>query len=432
MAGVPAQQFLTAAAKEKAELERAVAELDRLAGEHHQRRAAVETDAAQAMAELTQGLLPELTRPALERAVQLSGCAALIQEDLLGAMDRERAGLEQRRAAIEADRRFADRELLRAPRTGQLTRHIAELEEFRAPLVELVARAAHPRLERLLENGYGTEAYQVGWWRWSYYSDWKAGDEIAERFPGKSFADVRADLVEARGSIAAFDQQLDGLRREVADGEALEGEHARVGEYLATIPERALAAARARLAGHLGGLEVADLGDRLAREPDLALGWKRVSGLRTKLAYLDQIVDEQLVKPRAAMRQQLLKVSQEITKWSRPKLAYAQYPADQYQRRFVDRQGRAWRTVDRYRKTYDTVYVFDRYDRGSLVEDFLWWDLMTGGRIQGGFIPGIADWHAAHPGYTYTPDPWQAHDHDAAAAAAEAVIGGAAEPRDVS
>src|SRR5262249_24424160 len=202
--------------------------------------------------------------------------------------------------------------------------------------------------------------------------------------------------------------------------EALEAEHARTLEALATIPQRALAAGQARIAQHLSGLEVADLGDRLAKEPGLALTWKRVSGLRAKRGYLDQIVDEQLVKPRAELRQQLAKVSQEITKWSRPKLAYAQYPADQYQRRFVDRQGRAWRFVDRYRKTYDTVYVFDRYDRGSLLEDFLWWDLMTGGRMHGDFIPGVADWRAAHPGYTYTPDPWHAPDHDAAAAAASA------------
>jgi hypothetical protein len=424
---ISSQQFLQAARGEKADLEKAAAELDRLAGEHQQRRAAVEAERAQAMAELTQALLPELTRPALERAAQLAACPALVQDDPLAAMERERAALEQRRAAIEADVRFVDRELLRAPRTGTLTRHIAELEEFRAPLQQVVDTAAHPRLEHLLENGYGTDAYKVGWWRLSYYSDWKAGDEIAERFPGKTFGDVRAELLEARGSLAAFDQQLGDLRREVAAGEALEAEHGQAVAALASLPERTLAGARARLGQHLAGLEVADLGERLPEGSDLAVLWKRVSGLRAKLAYLDQIVDEQLVKPRGELRQQITKVTQEIAKWSRPKLAYAQYPADQYQRRFVDRRGRAWRYVDRYNRTYDTVYTFNRYDRGSLLEDFLWWDLMTGGRIDGGFIPGVSDWRASHPGYVYTPDPWRHHDDDAAAAAAQAAIGGGAE-----
>jgi hypothetical protein len=379
------------------------------------------------MAELTAALLPALDRPAIERAVQLSGCAALAQDDPLAAMERERAALERRRAEIEADHRFSDRELLRAPRTGTLTRHLAELEDFRTPLVELVARAEHPRLDRLLETGYGTDAYKVGWWRMSYYSDWKAGDEIADRFPGKTFADVRAELLDARGSLAAFDQQIAALRKEIAEGETLEAEHARAVEGLASLPERTLAAARQRLAQHLGGLEVADLADRLSGAADLALLWKRVSGLRAKLTYLDQIVDEQLQKPRAELRQQITKVSSEIAKWSRPKLAHAQYPSDQYQHRFVDRRGRGWRYVDRYQKTYNTVYGFDRYDRGSLLEDFLWWDLMTGGRMPGSFIPGVSDWRAAHPGYTYNPDPWPDSHHDAAAAAAEAALAGTDE-----
>src|SRR5262249_45822374 len=217
----------------------------------------------------TQAMLPELSRPALERAAQLSGLTALVLEDPLAAMERERAALEARRAEIEAEERFAQRELLRAPRTGKLTSHIAELEAVRGPLQQVVETAAPPRLERLLEIGYGTDAYTVGWWRMSYYSDWKAGDEICDRFPGKKFGDVRAELVEARRSIEAFDGQLAELRAQVAAGEALEAEHARAGEALASLPERTLAAARARLAQHLSGLELAHLGDRLRADSPL-------------------------------------------------------------------------------------------------------------------------------------------------------------------
>jgi hypothetical protein len=44
---------------------------------------------------------------------------------------------------------------------------------------------------------------------------------------------------------------------------------------------------------------------------------------------------------------------------------------------------------------------------------------MTGGRIDGSYLPAVGSWQRAHPGYTYTPDPWERdHDHDRSLAAA--------------
>src|SRR5262249_35901624 len=156
----------------------------------------------QATRDLGAALLPELTREHVARAVSLTGYASLAQEDPVGALAREQAAVAARVQEIEQDPRFRDRELLRHPRTGSLTRAKAELEELRAPLHAALSAAEHPRLERLLEVGYGTPSYGVGFWRMSYYEDWKAGDEILAKFPEKKFwSDVRDEVLRARDAV---------------------------------------------------------------------------------------------------------------------------------------------------------------------------------------------------------------------------------------
>ena len=49
---------------------------------------------------------------------------------------------------------------------------------------------------------------------------------------------------------------------------------------------------------------------------------------------------------------------------------------EQFAKRF-GRAGRYHRLHDRYANMSSTVYVFDDYDRGSALGDFLWWDVMT-------------------------------------------------------
>jgi hypothetical protein len=408
------REFLAAASKEKAELEAAVRDLDGFVAQHGERRREVAAEKNQAMADFAAALLPALTAEAIAEAVRRTGCQALAQGDPIAQLTRERATAEQKLAAIDADPRYRDRELLRAPRTGTLVRHVDELREFRGPLADLVDKTRHPRLERLLESGYGTSDYAVGWWRLSYFSDWKAADEILERFPGKHFAEVREDLLEARRSIEVYDEQIADLERQIAGGEALEREHDDTAARLASLPELVLGQARERLVQHVQGLELGDLAGRLADSPDLALLWKRASGLAAKVEYLDRIVEAEVVRPREELKQKLAKTSAEITKWSRPKYASARYPDDQFRHRFIERQGRARRTFERAEKTYQTVYVYDRWDRPSLVENLLWWDIMTHGRWDGGYIPQVASFRESHPDYRYE----SSHLDDQAAAAA--------------
>jgi hypothetical protein len=373
--------------------------------------------------ELLHIILPDLSDEAIKRAVSLTGYVPLRNEDPRGGVEKERTQLTARIAEIEAQTAYSQRELLRAPRVGVLTRQVAELEDFSKTLTETMWAANHPRLQRLIESGYDTDSYATGWWRSSYYADWKAGDEILARFPNKKrFAEVREEVVQARDSLEVYNAKLDELRKQIAAGEALEQEHDDLAARLAGLDEKHLGDWRKRLGDYLTDLGPTALADRLEREPELLLLTKRMSGLKHQIDYLDQIAG-QVETMRQALLEERSKVGRERYKWSRPKHAWMTFDPEASDKRFRLRPAKMRQRRERFWATYDTVSGFDRYDRARLVEDFLWWDLMTDGRIDGDFIPEVRAFHTHHPDYRYDRIDRDLFDDraDAAAAAAAAI-----------
>lgn len=423
-----ARDFLQAAAQQRSELQTVMAECDRLERVHEGRRGDVAARASRALEELVVALLPSMAEAHRARAAMLTGYLPLVHPDVGPSLEGERQRLSQRIAAIEADPRFAHRELLRAPRVGSLTRAIAELEQFRAPLVGVLLQAAHPRLERLLHVGYGTDAYQEKWWRSGYYADWEAGDQILERFPNKTFAEVRDEYLQARDAVMVYDARLAELRREWTAGQALEAEHAQHSAALPTVEARHLQRARHALAQHISDTDMSVLGPKLAAEPSVEILAKRWHGLAHKLLYIDKIAEAELNPLKGEAQHMLMKLDRDITKYSRPKNAYAQIPGEVFERRFQSRRPRYERGFDRFRTTYDTVYAFDRFDAVSLAQNFLWWDLMTDGRIDGDFIPEVASFHGRHQSYRDQGERYDDDMDNAAAAVAAADYGLSNQP----
>ena len=133
-------------------------------------------DAQQAQAKEYETLLERVKAQLAERSQQISARTAEISELPI----------------------FQNRLLLRAPRTGTLVREITELEEFREPLAQVLQKAGHPRLQRLLDVEYGLPSYSVPFWRLSYFADWKAGDEIVERGHGRQSVVTRCAATSVR------------------------------------------------------------------------------------------------------------------------------------------------------------------------------------------------------------------------------------------
>lgn len=379
-----------------------------------------------ALSELAAAMLPSLTPESIEAAIGLSGYRtfAIVNPAIelqkaqhkLGEQIRDRAVQIERRAHdIERLPEFENRLLLRAPRTGTLTREIAELEEFREPLCEVLRRCEHPRMERLLESKYGLPEYSVPFWRLSYFSDWKAGDEIVAKFGGeKTFVDVRSEYLAARDGVAVYDQKLSKLRAEVERGAAIEREHdsllaeqkalseGRHGlqEQLAKMPEQFLKEARIQLERYLADLDFVTIGDRLAQHHDVETMAKRYFGLRKQAEYLRQTSTQLLDNSRPALEQTIQKLDREITKYQRPKYASQRISADQLTK-IAERNRRSQEVLARQRDAQTAILAFGAYEMGRLDEDFLWWDLITDGKVKASYIDEVARFKALHPTYRY-------------------------------
>ena len=388
-------------------------------------RAALSGRAATALDELTAALLPTLDDAAVFRAVVFTGYSPLSQKKLVAAREDERQRLQARLSAIEQDPRVLNRDALLGPVVGSITLAIREAQEGKGPLVALCEKAAHPRLQRLLDLRYGTAAYEVGWYRLDRFRDWKAGRAIARRFPEhKTFAALRVPLEQAFAAVVVYDERLAALQAEVKACDDLIEERRAKSDLLATLEPRHLTAARALLGDYLSDLATgpsfASLGARLHGEADLELLAKRYSGLRAQLKYLEELQGTMLDPLSLELLKERERLGRDLTKYGKPKHAGDRFEREQVQRRFERPRLRTRKALDRYRKIETNVVVFHHYERSSLIDDFLWWDLITHGRVDGSHLPSVAAFHSAYPDYQYVPPDPQALRLEAATAAAEA------------
>jgi hypothetical protein len=155
----------------------------------------------------------------------------------------------------------------------------------------------------------------------------------------------------------------------------------------------------------------------------------RASGLAAKAMYLDGIHTNNYAELSRDLVAQKAKLDNIETKTRR---RWAPMAADKYEKLTVDPRARYDKRFQRWGKVYQTVYVYDRWDRARYYDDLLWWDLMTRGRYDGSFIPEVQTYHQMHPDYAFDPD-WKTRagsqdldDVDDSTAAAESARADAA------
>ncbi len=415
MSGVYGHQWQAAAVNERRELGQALAYNDQLQRVHQQRRAEVAAQANAALAELTAALLPRLDADSLRVAANITGYSPLVQYDHLREVREQEERTSKTIEQIEADPDFVHGE----HRWNTANTEATELTQAKRALAPTLRACEHPRLEHLLEVGYGTDQYAVPFWRLSYYRDWEAADQILERWPGKTFQEVRDQLIEARRASADLGERIDELERKMADLRGLAERHAQEKARLAALPSEYLTRLRSSLGRFIADTGAEALGPRFQKAPVFDLLAKRVFGLAAKLTYMDALATQQLGKQREELTAAMQRSEREIQKFGRPKKAHMLFPAETFQRRFQPRQARYQKQWHRFQDGYDRVYVFNHYERADYLSDFLWWDLMTDGRIDGDFIPEVNDYRSRHPGYEYQRRDWDDDDRaDHAAAAA--------------
>lgn len=415
MSSQTANRFVAEARRVRSEYATTLRQLEETSKKGQEQLSGLNQRTQSALDDLVASVLPDLSPPSIQRAVQLTGYLPLLQNDIAQRMAQTRQQLETRIGEIAADRRYRDRLLLRAPRVGMLVRDVAELEEFRAPLVELCQKCEHPRLERLLESEYGTPKYAVGFWRVSYYQDWKAADEILARFPAnKAFADLAQEYKSARDTIVVYDGKLLKLRDEIGQSEALEREHDEKQQQVRDLPRVFLQNTREQIGSYLRDLDLISIGDRLSFDPQLEGLAKRYFGLRKQQDYLRETEKHLLENSRAAIAQTLRSMDRDIAKYDRPKYYGSSLPQARFDRlqQWQQRNQRYRGQIDRYNDTQSVIVSFHHYEHGRLDEDFLWWDLITRGRMQGQYIDEVSRFHSHHPHYHYEVPQDLLHDDE--------------------
>jgi len=400
---VPAETVLQAVGDQRKAFREEQARIDQFATYHTTERAKLEAEKAQAAHDLGQALLPSLDPPVIAKAAETSGLVGLPSENIPAKVEARRKWLVGRLREIEHDQRYAQRELLRHPTTGSLTRAIAENLDLQQPSKEVIATCDdHPRFGRLQMTGFDLPEFHVPWWRYSYWEDRSAANEIVAKFSGKTtFAEVLTEYASAQETLKVFEGELARLKAELGAVDALATEHDTLrGEYT-HLDERSLLYTRGRIVDHLLGSDVSLVSQRLEATSAIRLLFLRASGITAKIGYLDGIEKANLTalaQDLAAARQKVDAVEQRTRK------RWAPMPSDKFAKFAVDRRPRYEKRWQRIGKVYETVYVYDRYDRGRYYDDLLWWDLMTRGRYDGTFLPEVQVFYERHPDYAFEPD----------------------------
>jgi hypothetical protein len=407
---VPAERVIATIQGQRQILAAEEARVAQFARYHATERAKLDAERTGALRELGRAVLPRLDHAAIAACAQAVGLVGLPAENIPAQVEARRAWLASRLGAIVRDPRYANRELLRHPRTGSLPTAIGQNMEYRQPAAAVVAACdAHPRFGRMWAEGFGTAQAGTPWWRYSYWQDRSAADEIMKAFPGKTtFAEVRDAYARATQDLAVFDAEIASLRAQIAAGEALDREYAALHAEHRDLDARALEQTRGRILGHVMGTDASLMAQRLRAQSALLMLFLRASGVSAKLSYLDGIQHAKLGEIRQDIAAQHQRLAAAEMKTRR---RWAPMPIDRFQKLNEDRRPRYEKRWQRFGKTYTTVHAYNQYNRARYYEDVLWWDLMTRGRYDGSYLPDVVHFHRTHPHYQFDPD-WKTRQEE--------------------
>ncbi len=124
---------------------------------------------------------------------------------------------------------------------------------------------------------------------------------------------------------------------------------------------------------------------------------KHLEGLEKKIEYLEALERQYIDADAEALLDRIASLEKKVTKYSRPKNRSARIPAGDAERWLKDPTPKLRQRWGRYNTSHTTIYNFNRYDNYDFFSNYLWWDLMTDGRLDGNFIPEVSDYRAANP-----------------------------------
>lgn len=418
---ISAREFLRLAAEKLSVLKEAYEAAGAAIDDHQKCLDEIERARESALTEFIEYCMPDLNRDSVARVAACTGYHRFETDDPITRIGQRRLRLQKRVQEIEADDRYIGRDHLIDPNVGELILERDNLAGELSILDPSLARYEQdPSFRELHNRRYGTDDYSGRWWSRQYYRDWKAGDEVLERFNENDFKVLirnHDELDRARQALAADLEQVD---ERIASVKALVDERESALSSIETVETDVLAECRGLLREHLEYIDRAELAQRLENnEPVLALV-KRLQGIEKKKEYLDELAGYYLNGERGRIVEAITSLEKKLAKYQRPKYVNSVIPAEQAASWLKDVRPKMESRQKQFNKVYQEVYYFDRYDSFDFARDILWWDLMTRNRYEGSFIPEVQSWRTSHPaGYS----PYEGDLDRANAAMSQSLVG---------
>ncbi len=397
--------FLQRAATQLKAYENEGSNLQSLITQNQQRRAELQQRLNDSYVNLCATVLPTPTAESLGQLSSTISAPRIAQ--LWTEMQRRQQQLQSEIREVEADDEYQKRSALTMPHTGVLSSQIEEIEPMYARLQqELDHMNAMPRLQHLIASGYGTSRYpHTGFLRFfnsEYLQDWKAGDSILEQLGASSFLDVAARYSELRNQTKTLSDSLTDLRAQLQRVQSKVQEHDRDVDELAHLLDALRLEVGRELAVFVQARKEAAAASLPNGEEALKL-YAVIDGMKHQIEYLDQLMVK-ISGDVSDLNQRADKLRMEKARYEgdRHRFRNKSFTNEQFAHRFGNE--RYSRAYNRYNRMGETIYVFNDYYRPSLFQEFLWWDVMTDGRLDGNFIPEVSSYYNAHPDYDYERD----------------------------
>ncbi len=284
----------------------------------------------------------------------------------------------------------------------------AELDDNIAPLQASVLLLEDEQMfHELLTWRYGTADYAVKFWQVAYYRHWKHGDILVEkhgpRLNKTDFAGIISLYLDEKQALTTFNAERAKFVEEYKEIVSLQQQVHETQALLADVDGVVLKNARARLKEYLRVLPDKDLFRILRTDEAATLAYKRVAGITKKQSYLTALNSEQIRASLVELEQSRQKLRRNLSKLHRPKYAGRAYSdADVRSMAGPDRTAKWHKRREHYVEAHTCVVGFHQYDRYDPMRDWLWWDLMSDGRIDGNFISEVRD---------HGPSSYSSHSH---------------------
>ncbi len=379
--------------------------LAELSADHEKKIADLAQRFHEVLNQITKALLPEFSQSGLSALSVLIANSTLLS--LFDSKEHEKDSLSVTITTIENNKLYQQRDAFLNPQSGIITQQESELlpiYEKASSIVKVCESTL--RFDGLLRRGYGTSSYpHTGFFRFfnsEFLQDWKYADIICEKLQVSSFTEALSLYRESKDRYETIGETLEELTKQKNEIISLIESHGQATLQLNNIDQRYNERVRMAVEVFLTSNSKQKIAEVFQNNSILMEQYACLDGLRHQSTYIEQVRE----KVQSEIRQfqekiHNLRIEKQRYENDMYRFRNKRWNAEQFSRKFNRNEEVYERRLHKYRRTGDTIYSFSDYSRPSFIEEFLWWDIMTDGRLDGNFIPDVHDYYASHPSYHY-------------------------------